>query len=98
VSHGSLKGDLVTETEVVNVSFKVGENLTVMGKVGIVSRHGKVGVAHAIAGGIDVQRLIGRRHAAVVEVAPVATDAGAFFKAIERNCASVQNLSGGDSG
>ncbi len=38
----------------------------------IVLGHGEVGIGHHIARGIDMQGAVGRRHAVVVVVAPVA--------------------------
>jgi hypothetical protein len=61
----------------------------VVGEIGIALRHREVGILHAFARGVDVQRAVGRRHPVSVAEDPVAVDAVALLVAIERDAALV---------
>ena len=61
VLDAGLEADAVADAEVVDVVVEVARDVRVVGEVGIRLRHREVGVLHALARGVDVQRAVRRR-------------------------------------
>ena len=95
--HLGPEGDPRPQPEVVDELVEVRRDLPMARVVGKVGRHRVGGVLHRIARGVDVQRLVRRRHAVVVVVAPVAADPRAEFEAVEVDASGRQHLRRGDS-
>ncbi len=98
VLDAGLEADVLAQPEVVDVVVEVRGDVRVVREVRIGLRHGVVGVLHALPRGVDVQRLVGRRHPVAVPEHPVPADAVALLEAVHRDAAVVEALQGGDAG
>ena len=68
--HRRLEANPVFEPKVLDVGFKISQDLGMMRKIRLITRHGKVGVTHQVTRRIDVQRLVGGGDTVVVVVSP----------------------------
>ena len=98
LGHLGPEGDGVAQPEVVHEVVEVAGDLPVARIVGQARRHRPRGVLHRLAGGVDVQRAVGRADAVVVVVAPVAADLRPHLEAVEVDPRRPQHLGGRDPG
>ena len=95
--HRGAKPDPITEAEVIDVVVEIPADLLVPGEVGVVLRHGMIGERGPVARGVDLQRLVDRRHAVVVVVPPEPADARSALETLEREAAVMEGLRGGET-
>ena len=89
-----LEADPVAQRERVGVAPQVLLDLGVVGVVRVVLAHRHVAEADAVAGGVDVQRLVGRGAPVGVAEVPVAADVVAGLEARVGQAAVAQRLAG----
>ena len=90
------EGDPLAEAEVVDVIVEVPGHECVVREVGVVARHRQVGVGHAVARGVNMQRAVGGGAPVRVAEGPVAADAVGYLEAVEGDPAVGQRLDDGD--
>ena len=98
VLDAGLEADPVADAEVVDVVVEVARDVRVVGEVGIRLRHRVVGVLHALARGVDVQRAVRGGHAVLVAPHPVAADAVGLLVGGDVVAVAGEGLDGRDPG
>ena len=91
------KSNMLANSKMIYVAFKISQNIAVVSVIGKIVRHGKIAVAHVPFAGNNVKRAIAGRQAVVVVKAPIAADSRSFFKTIERDIVFFENFGCGNT-